>query len=137
MPVSADSALRWNLGQTVQDIDGMPGSGAPRTLQTHRYGSFEENGDEDSDEEDAGRAYEMVRTGSPMRFSKLSSWRPSTAERDPITCLIEPKLPILCSCSDKCNTCNANICAHSRLARLWMRAHRPWWRAHGMRRCLV
>lgn len=44
----------------VQDIEGMPGNGAARTLQSHRYGSYEENGDEDSDEEDVGRAFEMV-----------------------------------------------------------------------------
>ncbi len=44
----------------VQDIEGMPAGGAARSLQSHRYGSFEENGDDDSDEEDVGRAFEMV-----------------------------------------------------------------------------
>ena len=71
------------LGLTVQDNEGMPGSGPPRTLQSHRYGSFEENGDEDSDEEDAGRAYEVVRASGrrSMEFQKRSNWRRHTAER--------------------------------------------------------
>ena len=38
----------------------MPGAGAARNLQSHRYGIYEENGDEDSDEEDVGRAFETV-----------------------------------------------------------------------------
>ena len=40
----------------------MPGSAATRTLQSHRYGDFAENGDDDSDEdEDNGRPFAMVR----------------------------------------------------------------------------
>ena len=45
----------------TQDIEGMPGAEDERALQSHRYSGFEENGDEDSDEEDIGRAFEMVR----------------------------------------------------------------------------
>ncbi len=44
-----------------QDMEGMPGSAATRTLQSHRYGDFAENGDDDSDEdEDNGRPFAMV-----------------------------------------------------------------------------
>ena len=39
----------------------MPGSAATRTLQSHRYGDFAENGDDDSDEdEDNGRSFATV-----------------------------------------------------------------------------
>ena len=51
----------------------MPGSAATRTLQSHRYGDFAENGDDDSDEdEDTARPFAMVcllQFGIPARKS--------------------------------------------------------------------
>ena len=53
----------------------MPAGGAARSLQSHRYGSFEENGDDDSDEEDVGRAFEMVQTPSKRALRPSSRGR--------------------------------------------------------------